>query len=465
MARTERSRSRRSSNHRSSRRSSRRPSRSEKRPRRYELPQYNHNGHEVTKGIHPDGESGRRGIHPVEFVRISFRSGNRVSMAVNILWPFVPAAIALYFGTENHLWIFILNYIAMVPTANLVGFAGQELARKLPKVIGILLETTLSSVVEIILLIVLLKDDSGTDMTPIIQAAILGSILANLLFCLGLVFFVGGLRREEQEFHGNVSEVGSGLLLVAGFGLLIPSAYSATLSGTLSTAKLEENVLTISRATAVILLVAMGVFLYFQLRSHHNIFDEILEADELKDTDRHKDLKKDKLTLTEAIVALLIALALVAMHAVFLVKEIDFIVEEHGVSENFMGLILVPLVEKAAEHLTAIDEAWDNQMNFALYHCLGPSIQTALLNAPLVVICGWGLNIDMNLNFSIFMVSLLVLAILVVGNFLRDGKSNYLEGALCVLVYVIIGVSAWYYPSDKELAESLGSSEERLIKL
>lgn len=88
----------------------------------------------------------------------------------------------------------------------------------------------------------------------------------------------------------------------------------------------------------------------------------------------------------------------------------------------------------------------DNQINFALFHCLGPSIQTALLNAPLAVIVGWGLGKDLGLNFEIFMIVLVVLSILVVGNFLRDGKSNYLEGGLCVLVYVIIAVSTWYYP-------------------
>lgn len=141
-----------------------------------------------------------------------------------------------------------------------------------------------------------------------------------------------------------------------------------------------------------------------------------------------------------------ISLACVCMCAVFLVQEIEFKVEERGVADNFMGLILVPLVEKAAEHMTAIDEALDNQINFALFHCLGTSIQTALPNAPLAVIVGWGLGKDMSLNFEIFMIVLLVLSILVVGNFLRDGKSNYLEGSLCVLVYVIIAVTTWYYP-------------------
>lgn len=98
---------------------------------------FNHNGHKVTKGIKPEGESGRKGIHPWHFLRIGFRSTSKASMIVNVLWPFVPAAIAIHYARKDlHEWIFALNYIAMVPTANLVGFAGQELARKLPKVFG-----------------------------------------------------------------------------------------------------------------------------------------------------------------------------------------------------------------------------------------------------------------------------------------------------------------------------------------
>jgi Ca2+:H+ antiporter len=124
----------------------------------------------------------------------------------------VPAAITLRYARKDlHLAIFILNYIAMVPCANLIGFAGQELARKLPKVFGILIETTLGSVVEIVLFMVLLDQDQFA----VIQAAILGSILATLLLCLGLCFVAGGIRHPEQEFDEVVSEVGNGLLLTA----------------------------------------------------------------------------------------------------------------------------------------------------------------------------------------------------------------------------------------------------------
>ena len=112
-----------------------------------------------------------------------------------------------------HLIIFILNYIAMVPSANLIGFAGQDLARKLPKAGGVLLETSLGSITEIILFVTLVAQRQNL---PVVRAAILGAILANLLLCLGLCFIAGGFKREEQVFHEVVSEVGSGLLLVAG---------------------------------------------------------------------------------------------------------------------------------------------------------------------------------------------------------------------------------------------------------
>ena len=196
------------------------------------------------------------------------------------------------------------------------------------------------------------------------------------------------------------------------------------------------------------------------MHTHHGIYDTVLEQDELRDQDRHLDLAKDKLTLTECIVALAIAITCVSLHAVFLgklssgivfslktadhfdlpVENIEYIVRERHVSDSFMGLILVPLVEKVAEHLTAVDEAWDNQMNFALAHILGATIQTALFNSSLVVIVGWGLDKAMDLNFETFNIVVLILAIIVVGNFLRDQRSNYLEGSLCILIYLLIGM-------------------------
>ncbi|KAH7037370.1 uncharacterized protein B0I36DRAFT_237449 [Microdochium trichocladiopsis] len=421
-----------------------------------------------------EGESGRSGFHPRHFLHVLWLSSCTVSSWVNVLWPFVPVAIALNFVSDAHLWIFAMSYVAMVPSANLLGFAGQEFARKMPKVAGILIETTFGSIVEIILFIVLIvkhnvEEGNGDEgnLIPIIQAAILGSILTNLLLCLGLCFFFGGIRHQTEKFHAIVSEVGNGLLLVAAFGLLIPSAfYSALKTETVPSldlhvlhekfteGKLQDDVLRISQATSIVLIMAFFLYVWYCASSQHSLFDAVIEQDEHGDTDREADMAKPKFTLTEALVAIACSLVFVTVLLIILVDKIEHVVES-GVPDQFLGLILLPLVEKAAEHLTAVDEAWDGMINVALYHCLGPSIQTALFNGPLVVIVGWILKKPMDLNFEIFMVALLVLSILVVGNFLRDGESNWLEGALLVIVYIIIAIAAWYYPNP-DVATSNG---------
>lgn len=334
-------------------------------------------------GIAHEGESGRSGFHPRHFFSVLWRSSSQISMLVNILWPFVPVAIILHFVTDAPLWTFATSYIGMVPAANLLGFAGQEFARKMPKVAGILIETTFGSIAEIILFIVLIANHHDTsqgggggsddgNLIPVIQAAILGSILTNLLLCLGLCFFFGGLRHASQRFHAIVSEVGSGLLLVAAFALLIPSAFYSALKSeaapdpdqpllgalheTFTRGKLQTDVLQISRAASIALMAAFALYIWFCASSQHSIFDEVIEMDEHRDADREEDLQKPKFTMTEALVALAVSLVCVTFLLILLVGEIEHVVKS-GVPDQFLGLILLPLVEKAAEHLTAIDEA------------------------------------------------------------------------------------------------------------
>ncbi|KAH8127271.1 hypothetical protein ACSS6W_001207 [Trichoderma asperelloides] len=409
--------------------------------------------------IKTGGESGRGGIHPWHFFRICFRSSCKASAAVNILWPIVPVALAVRYSLpEQHVLIFTLSYIAMAPCANLIGFAGQELARKLPHVLGVLIETTVGSIVEIILFMVLLSKDQFL----VIKAAILGSILATMLLCLGLCFFVGGLYHEEQSFSDTISEAGSGLLLTAGVALAIPTVFQRGLpESNMTAAEIADKTLDISRVVSILLIIAYCVFVFFQARTHHGLYHDIFEMDEERDRDGHKDAAKDKLTLIECLIALSVAVALVTLIAITLVLQIEPIIVHSKVSDAFMGLILVPLVEKFAEHITAIDEAWDNQMNFALSHVLGATLQTALFNAPLVVVVAWGYNKPLDLDFGIFDLVMLILAILTVGRFLQDQKSNYLEGFLLVILYVAIAVSAFYYPNPgHEGAEGPGPSAE-----
>jgi len=149
-----------------------------------------------------------------------------------------------------------------------------------------------------------------------------------------------------------------GLVIPAAFASIVPETTGSS-GGTQSTDVAPEftaRVTSLSRATAIVLVIAYAIYVYFQMSTHHNLISEVLEADEEKDLDRERDLSKKKLTLTEVVIVLLISLACVAMIAVFLVSEIEFIVHERGISDMFMGLILVPLVEKISEHLTALDE-------------------------------------------------------------------------------------------------------------
>jgi Ca2+:H+ antiporter len=168
-----------------------------------------------------------------------------------------------------------------------------------------------------------------------------------------------------------VSEVGTGLLLVAAFGLLIPSAFYSALKSEVvpdipglhvlhekfTEGKLQEDVLRISQATSIALIVAFFLYIWYQASSQHSIFDEVIEMDEHRDADREADMEKPKFTMTETLLAIGISLVFVTLLLVFLVEKIEHVVES-GVPDQFLGLILLPLVEKAAEHLTAIDEAW-----------------------------------------------------------------------------------------------------------
>lgn len=236
------------------------------------LPTHQTDGNAVSRRIQPEGESGRRGINPLQFLKICWRGSCAASKVLNILWPMVPISLIVYFRLEHHdILKFVLLYFAMLPAANLLGFAGQEFSRKLPRVAGIAVEITFGSVVEIIIFMILItKNDIHSAI--VVKAAILGSILTNILLCLGLCFFVGGLRRKEQEFHGAISEVGSGLLLVAGLALIIPSAFFYTLQGSAftpgtepantevyTTAALANDTKQVSRGTAIVLFIGFAL--------------------------------------------------------------------------------------------------------------------------------------------------------------------------------------------------------------
>jgi Ca2+:H+ antiporter len=201
-----------------------------------------------------------------------------------------------------------------------------------------------------------------------------------------------------------------------------------------------------SRGMAVLLVVSYFAFLIFQLRTHHGIYEAFLVEEEFRDGDR-QDSRIHLLTATEVVVALAISIGLIIIISFILDDQISYLVVERQVSEAFVGLFLVPIVEKTAEHLGTISEAYDDKMGGVLSRVLGGTIQTALLNGPLIVMVGWGLDKPMGLDFNLFDIAVLLLAALTVGDFMRCGRSTYLHGVSAIILYIAIGVAALSYPN------------------
>ncbi|KAF2003698.1 hypothetical protein P154DRAFT_519919 [Amniculicola lignicola CBS 123094] len=251
----------------------------------------------------------------------------------------------------------------------------------------------------------------------------LGSILSNLLLVLGCCFVAGGLHEQESSFNSTVASTMSSLLAVSSASLIIP----ATLYAALRTSESEtnKNILMLSHGTAIILLILYVLFLYFQLKSHHQLFDDVESQPE-------DDESGKILSPVAAGIALVLVTVLVAVCAEYLVDSIDSIVETAHISKTFIGLILIPIVGNAAEHVTAVVVAYKGKMDLAIGVAVGSSLQIALFVTPALVILGWIMHEPMSLHFQSFETVVLFMSVLVVNYLIQDGKSNYLEGAMCL---------------------------------
>jgi Ca2+:H+ antiporter len=269
----------------------------------------------------------------------------------------------------------------------------------------------------------------------VVQASMLGSILSNILLVLGCCFFIGGLRFSEQTFNSTVASTMSSMMTVASASLIIPATLYASLSPSHSKATTDNNILILSHGTAIILLVLYVMYLYFQLKTHTKLFEEVqdgLGPDTENQADHEEEEEHHILSPLAATIALVVVTVLVAICADYLVGSIDSIVEKTGMSRTFIGLILIPIVGNAAEHVTAVVVAWKGKMDLAIGVAVGSSLQIALFVTPFLVIMGWILNVEMTLNFHIFETVAFFISSLVVTFLIQDGKSNYLEGGLCL---------------------------------
>jgi Ca2+:H+ antiporter len=275
----------------------------------------------------------------------------------------------------------------------------------------------------------------------------LGSILSNILLVLGCCFLAGGISNTrtgtavgiEQDFNSTAASTMSSLMVVASASLIIPATVSRTVPGpqkpklilsqlysvlTKSTADSEANILILSHGTAIILLTLYVLYLVFQLRTHASFFDAENQAGE------GEEEEEPQIGPWAATVVLIVVTIAVSICAEYLVDSIDSLVETAHISKTFVGLILLPIVGNAAEHVTAVVVAVKDKMDLALGVALGSSMQIALLVTPFLVIMGWIIGENMTLHFETFETMVFFLSVLVVTYTLQDGKSNYLEGAM-----------------------------------
>jgi len=267
------------------------------------------------------------------------------------------------------------------------------------------------------------------------------------------------LKKKTQEFNPVAANSAGSLLLVACFGVIIPAALKAQLqevsfifpnvtdnetyyqfindtnlaerNAFVFNKATDDRLLLLSRGTAIILLIVYALYLYFQLGSHKSMFEGGEDEEE----------EEPHVQIVVAVVGLLIITVLVGICSEYLVGGIEDVVKQLHISETFVGLILLPIVGNAAEHLTAVTVAYKDKMDLALGVALGSSLQIALMVTPLLVVVGWIIGQPMTLHFEVFETAVMFICVIVVNSLISDGKSNWLEGALLLGIYVIIGIA------------------------
>ncbi|KAK9463044.1 Sodium/calcium exchanger protein-domain-containing protein [Lipomyces oligophaga] len=382
---------------------------------------------EISEPVEP-APTGLRGL--VHVVRLIL-----FSSYVNVLLVFVPIGIIFGVLSSSAPLVFTFNFLAIVPLAAILGFVTEELAKHVGQTLGGLLNATFGNAVELIVAVVALSRGE----ILIVQASMLGSILSNILLVLGCCFLAGGIYYQEQHFSNIVAQTMSSLMALATASLLIPAAFRATFDD-LDGGIPESRVLGVSRGTALILLVIYVLYLVFQLKTHAALF-EGMEGDAEAEEPAELSTITCLLTLTAVTV-------LVSVCADYLVDSIDSLVVTTGLSKTFIGLILLPIVGNAAEHVTAVMVAMKNKMELAIGVALGSSMQIALFLTPFLVVLGWIMNQPMSLFFSTFEAAVLFVSVFITNAQIQDGVSNWLEGAMLLGTYGIIAISFFFYPSD-----------------
>jgi len=345
---------------------------------------------------------------------------------LNLLLVFVPIAIVGEFLYWPPLWVFVVSALAVVPLASLIGQATEELAAHTGPRLGGLLNATLGNAAELIITIFAIR----AGLLELVKASITGSILGNVLLVLGLSILLGGLKNNTQRFDRSHAGLNSTMLILAVVGLGIPSLFSHAIE-----VKNHAAVEYLSLGVALVLIVIYGLSLIYA-------FFALPRRKEAEEAHIHRGWNTSK-----ASAVLIAATLLIAWLSEILVGAVEPVIEAVGITEFFLGIIVIPLVGNVAEHLVGVQMAIKNRMELSLAISVGSSLQIALFVAPALVFISLLMGNPLTLVFNQFELISLVAAVLIAALVSLDGESNWLEGAQLLVVYTIIGLAFFYLPT------------------
>ncbi|HIQ01072.1 MAG TPA: calcium/proton exchanger [Anaerolineales bacterium] len=349
-----------------------------------------------------------------------------------LLFLFVPAAIVVDGLHLGPTWVFGTSAIAMLPLAWALGEATEELALHTGPRMGAFLNTTLGNLAELIIAIVALR----AGLLELVQATITGSIIGNLSLVLGLSLLLGGLKNGVQTFDRRTAGTNATLLSLAVIGLVIPAVFGHAI-GSESAAAVEI----LSLGVAGALMAVYGLSLLFAFGDPTRRAGATAGGGA-----RAAAHHKPRWSKRTSLLVLVVATGLVVWVSELLVAALEEVVVTWGLTELFLGVVLIPLVGNAAEHLVAVEVAVENRMELTLGIAVGSAVQVALLVAPLLVFISLALGHPMTLVFNPFELVALAAGVGVVALISGDGRSNWLEGAMLLAVYVIVALAFFLSP-------------------
>jgi Ca2+:H+ antiporter len=347
---------------------------------------------------------------------------------LGILLVAIPLALMASWGRWGETWIFILSAAGVIPLAGYIGQATEMLAIHTGPRIGGLLNATLGNAAELIITLVAIQ----AGHLDLVKASITGSILGNLLLVLGFAIVFGGLKHGLQFFDRRQSSNRAVLLTLAVLALAIPSLFFQTTS-----VNGKNNVEYLSLGVAVVMVIVYIIGLIYSLKNSNSAMTYQVPK---------KMEEPGQWPIWLSIVVLVLATCGVIGLSELLVGSIETVVASLGLSEFFLGIILIPIVGNVAEHIVAVRMAMKNKMELSIEISVSSSLQIALFVAPLLVFLSLLMRHPLTLVFNLFELIALGASVLVASLVAADGESNWLEGTALLGVYIILGLAFFFLP-------------------